>query len=468
VLDELYKKNFPDYRTEKEKMSKQNINIDDLYRSQFEKFQKDPPEHVWENIKKTLNHDPGAVKTDPAIKGGITGLTSLIVIALLVSAYLVFQAFHDNSPKRTSSMFRSLASDYSEQMNTDNQEIEPTENNEFVYSETRGIGSSSHETKSEKSAGKLPAPTKHSMTTDQKPITGQVAKSSLLAGESVTVPRDFRASTLPQLNAENISLTGNHNRDEQYPLSRSQLFSAEESSTPKTNLYKDRGNLMLGLFFTPEIIYYQEDLHLQNRGRSVDLQVLFEKNNVIFQTGLGLSKITDAGQHKIEFNKYLGSYEHVHNVVFDSVGSELVATYITETVHVYDSINYIRISPTDRRFTYLHFPVLVGYYKEINRFNWFVKTGPSLLLKMGEQIPEASAMEDQVKILNIKNSLPGKINVNWQFAISAGASYKLGNKVSLSVEPVFKYYLSSDYEKNTMSTRHPYSLGLKTGLLLDL
>jgi hypothetical protein len=225
---------------------------------------------------------------------------------------------------------------------------------------------------------------------------------------------------------------------------------------------------MLGLFFTPEIIYYPEDLQLRNRGKSVDLQVLFEKNNVLLQTGLGLSQTTDAGQQKIEFNKYYGSYEHVQNIIFDSVGNDLVATYITETVHVYDSLNYISISPTDRRFTYLQFPVLVGYYKEFNRFKWFVKTGPTLMVKMSESIPAETALEDQDKILNIENSLPGKINTNWQFVISGGASYKLGNKVSLSVEPVFKYYLHSDYEKNTMSTRHPYSLGLKTGLLLDL
>lgn len=434
-------------------MSKQNINIDDLYRSHFEKFQKDPPEHVWENIKKNLNHNPGALKPQPAINGGIAGLISLIVIALLISAYLVFDGFRDNLPNRYSSMLH---------------EIAPTESNELVYSEKRGIGSFSQKTTSEVVAGTMPSTAKHTMATDPKPITGQVAQSSLLAGEFVNIPRALKTSNLPKINAESIALNGSHHGEEQYPLPQSQLFSAGKSRTTKTRVNEDRGNLMLGLFFTPENIYYQEDLHLKNRGKSVDLQVLFENNNVIFQTGLGLSQITDAGQQKIEFNKYHGSYEHVHNVIFDSVGNDLVATYITETVHVYDSLNYISISPTERRFTYLHFPVLVGYYKEINRFKWFVKTGPSLLLKMGEHIPDASALDDQVKILNINNSLPGKIHVNWQFAISAGASYKLGNKVSLSVEPVFKYYLRSDYEKNTMSTRHPYSLGLKTGLLLDL
>jgi hypothetical protein len=62
-------------------MSKQNINIDDLYRSHFEHFQKDPPDHVWEKIKKRLNQDPGAGNGKPPSKGGISGLTSLILIA---------------------------------------------------------------------------------------------------------------------------------------------------------------------------------------------------------------------------------------------------------------------------------------------------------------------------------------------------------------------------------------------------
>ncbi len=52
-------------------------------------------------------------------------------------------------------------------------------------------------------------------------------------------------------------------------------------------------------------------------------------------------------------------------------------------------------------------------------------------------------------IVNSENSLPGRTRTHWQFNMSAGASYKLGHRVSLSIEPIFKYYTNSAYENST-------------------
>jgi len=449
-------------------MSKPTENINNFYRSQFEKFQKDPPEHVWENIKKSLNHDPAHVKLKAGKKGGISGLTSILMIALIISAYLIYLALSGNISDKSFPVMQSSKNDYSDSYIADHLEQEAAEDFELVFSETRGITTTSQITK--------PATTKKGVTDssipsdplDQKSAAEKIARTSLLAEEFRGNIQTVHVSSLHQKKANYILKNGNFAAVGTYLLPELKLLEGVSKSPRKITDYRNRGQLMLGIFFTPEIIYYHEDNLPDNRGRSVDLQVLYEKNNVILQAGLGVSQIKDAGHHKIEFNKYLGSYEHVNNVVFDSADNELVVTYITETVHVYDTINYIRISPANRHFTYLQLPVMIGYYKEMNRFKWYVKTGPSFSLKVREQIPDPSVAEGNTKILNIDNNLPGKINTHWQFLISAGTSYKLGNKISLSVEPVFKYYINSDYERNTLSTRHPYSFGLKTGFLLDL
>ena len=70
-------------------------------------------------------------------------------------------------------------------------------------------------------------------------------------------------------------------------------------------------------------------------------------------------------------------------------------------------------------------------------------------------------------IVNAENSLPGRVRTHWQFIMSAGATYKLGHRISLSIEPTFRYHINSAYENSKLYTKHPYSIGLRTGLLLN-
>jgi len=162
----------------------------------------------------------------------------------------------------------------------------------------------------------------------------------------------------------------------------------------------------------------------------------------------------------------MGSYEDVYDVTFDSTNNGVIPTYHTETVNVYDSVTYARVEPSKNRFTYLQVPVLFGYGKENRRLGWFVKGGPALSLLIGENVYNMDNMKEH-KILNVESDMPGRIKTNWQFIISGGISYRLGNHLSLSVEPMLKYYMNSVYEQGIYSTKHPYSFGLRTGLLLN-
>ncbi len=115
----------------------------------------------------------------------------------------------------------------------------------------------------------------------------------------------------------------------------------------------------------------------------------------------------------------------------------------------------------------MQIPVLFGYGKESRRFGWFVKGGPSISILIDQNIPESGMDNTSDKIVSSANSLPGRTRTHWQFIMSTGATYKLGHRVSLSIEPTFKYYINSAYENSTLNTKHPYSIGLRTGLLLN-
>ena len=157
----------------------------------------------------------------------------------------------------------------------------------------------------------------------------------------------------------------------------------------------------------------------------------------------------------------------MYHVTFDSIGNEVIPTFHTETVKVFDTVKHVKISNTKRRYTYLHVPLLVGYMQELRRIDWFVKTGPSLLVMVDKHIPDVMVSEEDYRLLAESSEFPSRIDLQWHYTISAGISYKMGNNFSLNVEPVFRFHIDPAYKRNTISTRNPYSLGLRMGLLLN-
>jgi hypothetical protein len=101
----------------------------------------------------------------------------------------------------------------------------------------------------------------------------------------------------------------------------------------------------------------------------------------------------------------------------------------------------------------------------VKRFGWFVKGGPVFSVLINKKIPTPDVGDD--KIIDMDQRMPLRVNTSWQFAFSAGLSYQLSDKVSIAIEPTLKYYLNSQYERKYITTRHPYSFGLRTGLLFN-
>jgi hypothetical protein len=230
--------------------------------------------------------------------------------------------------------------------------------------------------------------------------------------------------------------------------------------------YNRRASWQMGLYFTPEVIFYPDDSIPNQRAYTFEVSGKWLKNEFFVESGLGLSFSSDDGKYAIDYEKFLGSYDDVYNVTFDtSESGAIVPTYYTNITNVYDSISKFRIEKTKNKYTYVQIPVYIGFQKEINRFGWFIKGGPILSLLVNENIPTPDAGND--KIIDIDQKMPSRVNTHWQLAFSAGVTYQLSRKVSFAIEPTFKYYMNSQYQRKYITTRHPYSVGLRTGLLFN-
>jgi hypothetical protein len=109
-------------------------------------------------------------------------------------------------------------------------------------------------------------------------------------------------------------------------------------------------------------------------------------------------------------------------------------------------------------FEYLEIPMIVKY-KFIDQ-----NVGVSLLGGVSANILVGNDVMLVVNGDKLDFGETGNIkNFNYSSSLGLGFDYSIINHLNLSVDPVFKYYLTSIDEGNNLNY-HPYSLGIYTGI----
>jgi len=468
-------------------MSENYKNIDDLFRDKFSDFELDPPDHVWANVKQTVHGPIGSNPGTPFRKITFIGLSSIIILVGLFSLYqLQFSSPNDGNLNSKSTEDTFLSSNNANQDSillglqstrganpVDKSNLE----NESPYMDAEVISS-------DDIASNISLSTNSIKNINPSPIeepTGRPAPGTKLnenkLSDIVSSDIDSELLAIGEFVAQNDKDEFSNNKNivlsdesdeiiESVPTEPINPDAADINAEIKSD-YGRTGAFVFGLFFTPEMIYYPSDQILTNKSYSLDINAIYKFSGYLLQSGLGIARSTDDGAYRVDYNKYLGSYEDVYNVTFDTTGGDINPVYHTETVNVFDTVTHVTINPTKNRYTYLQIPLLFGYGNENKRFGWFVKGGPSLSILIDDKKPDIYVPNEQYRLLSVENEIPARIKTHWQFVLSAGGSFRLSNNLSISVEPMLRYYLKSAYETKNTTTKHPYSFGLRAGFLLN-
>ena len=476
-------------------MSDKYKNIDDLYRDKFKDFELDPPEHVWSNIKTQMHGPGGGGNGSNLTNGGIYGITIILILSSILTWYLLNSSTKQNNQIPENNITQVEASEYksSTRMVSINQDIEkekdfnPSSNIKNAQLKSKKKQKSrfdiSEPVKVEKGKSSLvvsdniplkePKSTNPPSGSNEIEYIDDITTLGIITAGSDEELLALNATSQSEINDSNSFIDAQANPDiseaaiEEENNESNAIAGPETGSSIKSD-YGHKANWAFGLTFTPEMIFYPDNNDFNNRSYALDVSAIYKFSGYLLQSGIGVSWTSDEGNCEIDYNEYLGSYENVYNVTFDTTGSELSPIYHTETVRVYDSIERVSIMPTKNHYTYLQIPLLFGYGNENRRFGWFVKGGPSLSIMINENLANNNVSSSEDKILQIENEIPARINTNWQFVFSGGVSYKLSNHLSFTAEPVFRYYLNSTYERNKLNLKNPYSFGLRIGFLIDL
>ncbi len=429
-------------------MTEEHKYLDQLFQSKFAAFEAEPPSAVWQNIHKKL-HNNGGGSVNPVT---LASIAALIMISGLLSFSIIKNTpGHLATPSEGTSML--LADNFSSPM-------PPADLHSISSVDPATLSVTENETQHHPG----------NSNTGNVSAGGDVHGSMhMMQQETVFAPAFERNAYLQKLKSRRALPAipaGNIPGKDEISVRNSQYEPVFGNRDKKDRAYVAKAEWQVGLLFSPQVTFYPNDAIPNQRGYGFDISARWKKKELFIESGIGLALSSDDGNYSIDYEKYLGTYNDVYNVTFDTLpDGTLKPNYHTKPVDVYDTIGKYRIEQTRNRYTYLQVPLLLGFQKQFDRFGWFVKTGPVVSVMLSSKIPTPDTGDD--RIIGIDRQMPGRVDTHWQLAFSAGFTYQLSDRVSLAVEPTFRYYLNSQYNGNYINTRHPYSLGLRTGLLFN-
>lgn len=231
--------------------------------------------------------------------------------------------------------------------------------------------------------------------------------------------------------------------------------------------YSKKYDLSLGAYFSPEIINNGTKPNKNSYTLGIDVNCNF--SNYVLRSGIGVSYSEGNGYFKIAYEKYdsIGFYNRVNSFIVNPNNSDSII-FNTSIVNVYDSVQHTDDSQTKNYYTYLRFPFFVGNNViDFKKISCTIYAGPVLSLLIYKNEPNLNFYKNDVKIINIDNNTPVRIKTIWQFQISVGFAYNLTDNLKISIEPTYRYYINSIYNSNYLTSKRPYSVGLRTGILFN-
>lgn len=442
---------------------------DKILRDKFEIFSPIPPKHIWAGIEVGLTTKP----IIPFYKNKIIIATSALIFLAIITSFVIINTIPHNISDNNSlqntiiSENESLVSDNkvtfhenekTDEIFNDDNISEAGATNNFIIEQPE---ESSQATNIVVDAIDIPV-TQHKSSNETKPLMLEHNNSQTISNHKVDAikmkqslfvcPEIYDVSYIPEKSNAAQSFSG--------------ISSTSKPDKISTSQWK------VGSYISPELSISELDSVQILNSYTLSVEPTYYINNHWFvRFGVGFSYVRDRGFAKVDYltNDYIGSYDDVYDITFDTIAGQVTPTYYTKTVEIWDSIRHVTISNVTNKYVFLQVPALFGFYakKPRSHIGWYIMGGPVLNLKVGTWIDNPNPPEKDADIISLQNNLPTRANSYFQLWLGAGIEYEVNNRLSIAVEPGYRYYFKSIYDVQ-YDTKSSVGLTLRLGFVYSI
>jgi opacity protein-like surface antigen len=461
--------------------------FDNKLKDKFQNFEVQPPEHLWDAIQSSVNDTPtdggsSAASTSGGSSGtdNIIKLISGIIIVGAITTYVLFSQLSNkeesDTPQTNNIELIEKSQDVTLSTNSEDEDNNKaiTLNSEPTFEIRQLVVPQNKKQKSTKVLLKIPnkiegieAPISNITYSDTKlSLTNNSSPEQLLSAESYNDRNTNLAFIQPNLQDLDME---DYYKELHIIKNLTQYLNLNKYDKSLASI--DPGSMVLGVFVSPERIFFKDQVYDNIDAISFDLEGKYQiSENSFIQSGLNLNQSSEKADYSLYHRTYdqVDSYQDVYDVQFEIVDGVPVPTYFTEEVAVYDSVVHQLDTKANNKYTYLQIPLTYGYNIDYNsRFSYSLRTGPVFSFLINEK-QELDIDESEYVLTGPPvDNTPLHVNTNVQFLVALGLNYEVTDNLSLQLEPRYKYYINEVYSNGPTSVK-PSSLGVRFGLFYKL
>jgi hypothetical protein len=228
--------------------------------------------------------------------------------------------------------------------------------------------------------------------------------------------------------------------------------------------YFKKSDLSMGGSFNPSLVFY--DPNPNNKMLGGEANIRYSVSNWNITGGVGYSRMSDVGTYNVNYKSYdsVGYFFEVVSFIPDPRDPGNIV-YTTQKKTIYDSVPHYDITEKTNHYSYLDFPVSIGYTVfQRGRVSFGVNTGIKFSVLVGKDEPTVDFTVPNGELTDIERQVPPRLNTNWRFTAGLDFGYLLTDRMSFHLEPNFEQYITPVYAKQPgIITKKPYVTGLKAG-----
>lgn len=242
------------------------------------------------------------------------------------------------------------------------------------------------------------------------------------------------------------------------------VFPVEENKATNQDPFNDKpnksgshvkGNNELLIYYRPEVLYnvIENEKLVHNIG--IEWKTNPYNDRYVIGTGIGLSITKGYYEYGVEYNEYLGNYQHLDSVTFDWNPSKfsMQHTLHTSDEAVYDTLVSTKYQRVYRNFIYMQLPLTLGY-ELIKKENYSIglRFEPILSILLSKKPVEYKYETGMNRLIQINRITPDRVRTNWQLNAGLCIGKSLFRNYRIELEPRISYYFNSVYEKSDNSS----------------
>lgn len=228
-----------------------------------------------------------------------------------------------------------------------------------------------------------------------------------------------------------------------------------------------------GIYAQPSFIHnistINDDWYL-SPGLGFSLAMINKK--FILETGLSYMKMEFEDKVEIDYYAFvfMGTVISTENYEWEEYVNEEGDTiarqiFTVELIDVYDS-TFVEEEKNDVvKLSGATIPLTAGYrFSDNGRFYFDLKSGLDLMIITGKVISGKPEPVENIKVVDVQNSLADTYSVKWKYHLALGAGFRAGEKLSVYAEPGLWWYPEGIRKKESNEIKNPFEAGVKIGL----